>query len=567
MKALPILTLLIFAALPAAAQFTEINSALPKPPFPLVVWGDYDGDGDLDVLVSGEGKQNTAFATIYNNTGGTFSDSGISLLGLSRASAAWGDFDNDGDLDLAMTGQTVGGGVATRVYRNNGGSFGLVPGSFTAVYVGNVAWADYDGDGDLDLLVTGVTNSSPGALAVTQLYRNEAGVFTSVAHPFPNCYLGAVAWGDYDNDGDPDVVITGTSNTGGLVAGLWRNDGGSFTDAGAVLPGMDLGFATWGDYDGDGDLDLLFGGNTNDGWISRLYRNDGGTFVDANAGLLGVLWSSAAWGDYDNDGDLDAMIIGYDAVAQTSRSILYRNDAGSLVDSGIAFHQLYLGTVNWMDYDNDGDLDLLLAGNESGVGDYLRIVRNNSAVQNTAPTAPTNLGVNVLGTSVEFSWSPASDVQSPAAALTYNLRVGTTPGGSQIIAPHSASTGFRRLPVAGNVWQIHTTKLRSLVPGTTYYWSAQSVDTAFAGSTFATEGSFTALTDPPQNVTFAREAGGFRSIWRGTPGFAYRVEFSEDLVSWTPAASPTAAAGTGLFDYLDAPPVNTPKRFYRSSRQ
>ncbi len=101
-----------------------------------------------------------------------------------------------------------------------------------------------------------------------------------MAHPFPNCYRGAVAWGDYNNDGKLDVVITGVSDTSALVAAIWRNDGdGTFTDAGANLPGMDLGCAAWGDYDNDGDLDLLFAGNSNDGWITRIYRNDGGTFT------------------------------------------------------------------------------------------------------------------------------------------------------------------------------------------------------------------------------------------------------------------------------------------------
>lgn len=252
--------LLLLSTLPAVAQFTEIASPLPKPPFACVAWGDYDGDGDLDVLVAGEGKQNTSFSTIYRNTAGVFADSGVALLGLGRAVAAWGDFDNDGDLDLAMSGEKTGGGLATRIYRNNGGTFALVPGNFVAVYGGNVAWGDIDNDGDLDLLVTGVLSASPGSAANTQLYRNDAGVFTAVAHPFPNCYLGSAAWGDYDHDGDQDLILAGTLTNGLLVTGLWRNDGGTFTDTGADIPGADLGYAAWGDYDGDGDLDLLYGG-------------------------------------------------------------------------------------------------------------------------------------------------------------------------------------------------------------------------------------------------------------------------------------------------------------------
>ncbi len=573
MKTLLTYSLLAIAAFPALAQqFTEIAPNLPEKLFPCIAVGDYDGDGDLDVLVAANGKHDIPFSTIYKNTGGVFSDSGIVLPGLSRATAAWGDFDGDGDLDLAMTGVenngAFTGSTRTRIYRNDGGTFTALPGNFLGVFAGGIAWGDYDGDGDLDLLVTGVTLTSAEGVAATRLYRNDGnGVFTSVAHPFPNCQSGTVAWADYNNDSRLDVVITGSADTGALVAAIWRNDGGgNFTNIGAPLPGTDLGFAEWGDYDSDGDLDLLFGGNSNDGYISRIYRNDGGSFTDVNAGLLGVIWSSAAWGDYDNNGDLDAMVIGYDPVLQVTRSILYRNNAGTFVDSGSTFHNLYLGAVNWMDYDNDGKLDLLLTGNTGGL-DVLRIYRTNNATQNTAPNTPTNLAVNVLGTSVEVSWSAASDAETPTAALSYNWRVGTSPGGSNIVAPQSSSTGYRRLVAMGNAQQKPGARLRGLVPGTAYYWSVQSVDTAFAGSAFAVEGSFTALADPPKNVSFARDAvGAMHAIWRGTPGSTYRVDVSADLQGWTPTATPAAESGTSLFEFLDTPAANIERRFYRAAR-
>src|SRR3954468_13279840 len=280
-----------------AQLFTEIDPGLPPMSRPCVVWGDYDGDGDLDVLVAGPGKRDVSVTTIYKNTDGLFTDSGIVVAPLQFATAAWGDFDGDGDLDLAMTGLTTAQAPTTAVYRNDGTTFTRLAGSFVGVYAGTVSWADYDGDGDLDLLVTGVTTTGAVGIPATRLYRNDGnGVFTSVPHPFPDVYLGAVAWGDYDKDGALHVVVTGTDGSGAITAALWHNNGdGTFTDAHANLPGMDLGFAAWGDYDGDGDLDLLFGGNSNDGWITRIYRNEAGTLTDANAGLLPVIWASAAW--------------------------------------------------------------------------------------------------------------------------------------------------------------------------------------------------------------------------------------------------------------------------------
>jgi hypothetical protein len=189
------------------------------------------------------------------------------------------------------------------------------------------------------------------------------------------------------------------------------------------------------------------------------------------------------------------MVVGYDPVAQVRRSILYRNDAGAFVDSGATFHNVFLGAVSWADYDNDGDLDLLVAGNDNG-SDIVSIYRNNIMTPNTIPNAPADLAANVIGTSVDLSWSAGSDAQTPSAALSYNLRVGTTPGGSNIVASQSSSSGYRRLATMGNMQLRPAAHLRGLVPGTLYYWSVQSVDTAFAGSAFAMEGSFT-LPDPP----------------------------------------------------------------------
>jgi hypothetical protein len=551
-----------------AQLFTEIAPGLPTSAQPCVVWGDYDGDGDLDVLVAGLGKHDIPFTMIYKNSGGTFTNSGIVLMGLSRATAAWGDFDGDGDLDLAITGLDINGVTTTRVYRNDGGVFTPVAGNFLGVFGGSVTWADYDGDGDLDLLITGITSTVAGVgVPVTRLYRNDGAVFTSVPHPFPNCYVGAVAWGDYNNDGKPDVVITGLTDAGTLVSGIWRNDGGgNFMDIGANLPGVDLGFVAWGDYDNDGYLDLLIGGDprTAEGPFTRIYRNDGGTFTHINAGLQGLLWSSGAWGDYDNDGQLDIMVIGYDAVAQVHRSILYHNNGGTFVDSGATFHNLFLGTVSWVDYDNDGHLDLSLAGNENGL-DILSLYRNTTGTSNTVPSAPVNPVVNVNGTSVDFSWSAASDGQTPAAGLTYNLRVGTTPGGSQVVSAQSGTNGYRWLAALGNTGPRLGAHLASLKPGTNYFWSVQAVDTSFAGSPFAAEGGFTALADVPTSVSIGQEGPSIiRATWRGTPGSAYQVLASTNLSSWSLFATPIAG-NNGLFDIVDST-ASASAAFYRAAR-
>jgi hypothetical protein len=560
-------TLTLFARL-ASGQFAEVAPGLAQPPFPCVAVGDYDKDGNVDVLVAGMGKRDVPFTTLYRNTGGAFVDSGIVLPGLSRATAAWGDFDGDGDLDLAMTGLNAQGVPVTRICRNDGGTFTLLTNlNLAPVFAGNVAWGDYDGDGRLDLLVTGITSASASGVAVTRLYHNDGnGGFTSVPHPFPDCYLGAASWGDYDNDGHLDLILSGATTGGGLVCGIWHNDGnGGFTNINAGLPGMDLGYAVWGDYDNDGELDLLFGGNTDAGWIARLYHNDNGTFTDTEAGLLPVLWASAAWGDYDNDGKLDIMVMGYDPVAQVARSSLYHNNGGSFSDSGATFHNLYLGALSWFDYDDDGRLDVIMAGNDVGA-DILRLAHNTGATTNSIPAAPTNLTASINGTGVDLTWGAGSDLQTPVAGLSYNLRVGMTPGGAEVVSPQSAANGRRLLPAMGNMQLDRAAHLNGLKPGTTYYWSVQTVDTAFAGSLFATEGTFTIPPAAPLNISFIREATGtVHTTWRGSPGTSYRVDVSGDLQHWTTLTHLTAASGTGLFELVETPAPEIQQRYYRAA--
>jgi hypothetical protein len=270
---------------------------------------------------------------------------------------AWGDYDNDGDLDLFLANW----GSTCKLLRNDGGGVFVDatagPLDFAGHWMG-VVWGDYDNDGDLDLYLA---NQGPN-----MLFRNDDGTFVDVTNdPLDDSgYGSAVGWGDYDNDGDLDLYLVKRNSANRL----FRNEGGDvFVDA-TTPPLGDSGYGTgmaWGDYDGDGDLDLYL---ANDGNANKLFRNDGaGVFVDATSGPLGDTDGGygVAWGDYDNDGDLDLYLVN-----SGSANKLFRNDGGDvfvdattdpLGDTGFG------RGVAWMDRDNDGDLDLYVV-NQQGNG-------------------------------------------------------------------------------------------------------------------------------------------------------------------------------------------------------
>ncbi len=494
-----------------STTFTPISTPFPGVMAGDAEWIDYDNDGKLDVILSGYTDSGNIVTNIYRNEGDSFTDIHANTTPLrTERGVAWGDFDNDGDFDLAMEGNATGSQPFTKIYRNDNGTFVDIGAPLMGLNGGSVVWVDYNNDGQLDLLVSG--SPDVGSTFYTKLYRNDHGSFVDSGIDFPGVWASSIAFADYDNDGNQDLLLTGFGDLG-VTTKLYHceihSDTVTYTDTYEPLEPVNSGMVKWVDIDNDGFLDIILSGVA-PGNIPRtiIYRNDGaGHFTDIQANLKQVCVSAIAVGDYDNDGDLDIAVSGSeDFIYGTNPTTkIYRNDHGAFVDIGAVLPGTWFGTLAWGDYDNDGRLDLLITGGTVGRPNYSyngpwysvsAIYHNNSVTPNTPPSVPAAPIVSLNGSDAQFSWSDATDNQTSTSALTYNMRIGTHPGGYDVLSPIAdVATGYRRIPARGNIGHRLANVVRNLPPGT-YYWNVQTVDNAYSGSGFTTEASFTV---PPRS--------------------------------------------------------------------
>lgn len=491
---------------------------------------DYDGDGDLDIAVLG-------YYVVYNqsvedrlvlirNDGEAgpgeweFAYIDVPLGGLSTGASdlAWGDVDGDGDQDLA-----VGTDGETVIYRNDAGTLVLSDTDLPGYWEDNdqadfdlrsITWADYDNDGDLDLLLPSVFDDSTFSYR-TALMRNDGPngtggwIFSEADSVLAPATHAQSAWADFDSDQDLDLLLVNIAplTDDGFIR-RYRNDGNGVFTGEDILGALSVehGEAQWGDFDADGDLDILVAGNIKeiDGTYThmalRIYRNDAENYVPVEviACIPCEGWfdlTAATWADYENDGDMDILLAGtYNSGSQIEgRAWIYTNTGGTFAAdsaSGLPAPRASGdrgGTFSWLDIDGEGDLDYFIAGQYFVPGGnglveaQMHIYRNDKPGQNDSPSAPSGLSATVQADStVLLSWIPASDDHTPGAALTYDLDLFRN--GVPVAIP-------RRLPEPGNVSAV-TEWLLAGLPDGQYDWTLRAVDASYSGGPDAS-GQFT----------------------------------------------------------------------------
>ena len=380
-RKMTLLTLLLSTAL-----FAQRFQLLKGTPFKGTTDGtvhlmDLDNDADLDAFITGDlgGKQFNGSSALYTNDGNgnfTFQPTN-SFPNVKNTSTEFADIEGDGDLDLILTGNIKGGRRTATLYLNNGSGIFTKDAAtpFKEVSVGDVIIADLDNDGDLDVFISGYNKSAKGRIA--HVYKNKGGNPARFELSAKNSDIKAVDEGDVDvadvdGDGDLDLLVTGdTGGSAGEQTNLYLNNGkGTFQEDkknSKILKNLRDSDADFADIDNDGDQDLLINGRY--GTSSRgafLYKNDGsGNFrLVKNTPFYGGNAGTVDFFDADQDGDQDLLLSGYEKDKPNRNTRLYTNDgSGEFTEetaeemTGINNSDIAIGDLN-----KDGFEDLIIVG-------------------------------------------------------------------------------------------------------------------------------------------------------------------------------------------------------------
>jgi hypothetical protein len=398
--------------------------------------GDIDNDGDLDLVVAGRQDQGNKRLDKYINDGSGHFSAPIPFgipVGWERVSIELGDIDNDGDLDLIVSGDG-----RLDLYKNNGtGDFGNAIPFGIGVQLSSIALGDTDNDGRLDLIVSGYGKASGESryrAFLCYYYNVDIGIgnYGALCGGVLGIYNGSIALGDINNDGSLDVISAGyhystltSSSLHGSRLDKYTNKGDGYFNGYAQIGGWGVKNASivLGDIDNDSDLDIIVTGGSKDLKLLAKYFNNGtgnfeytyayaSTYRPANFGP-GVTEGSVVLGDIDNDNDNDLVVSG------SGRLDFYLNDGtgnfGSPNSFGAGLHRT---TSVLGDVDNDGDLDFIIAGdyssdrysnNPRSIRLYLNSTYTGPAVTVTAPTAPDTLSISKI--KIVLTWTDNSNTE------------------------------------------------------------------------------------------------------------------------------------------------------------
>ncbi|MBR9831692.1 T9SS type A sorting domain-containing protein [bacterium] len=336
----------------------------------VTIHADIDGDQDEDLFMTGMDIDGNPRSLLYKNDGsGNFQLNSSPIIGTYDGESVFTDIDQDSDVDLVVSGKDNNDILITKIYLNDGlGNFiEDTINKLQGVYQSSIVVSDFNNDGQQDLVVAGSLSSR---VSSTNLYFGNNGIFIlDSTYQIKNLGFGSISVADIDNDNDLDLFISGEGLdpssiwNWGSFSFIYENDGsGGFTKSTKrpLFEQVSRGNSEFADIDNDGDYDLIYSGSgTNVATGTNVYLNDGlGDFrrsIDFN-----TLYSnySQILTDLDNDNDLDIITYG------NSISTIHLNDSLGYFS---IFQNQYLtsfqgGSSTYFDIDGDNDIDLLFIG-------------------------------------------------------------------------------------------------------------------------------------------------------------------------------------------------------------
>ena len=435
--------------------------------------GDINNDEKLDLVALGDRGGGNGDIIIYINNGTSFNENiiwGKNLSGIDAyaGSLALGDINNDGKLDLVLVGASPSSDNG--VYINNGTTF-----------LKDVVWLD------------------------------------SLPYVGHGLGMGALTLGDLNNDGKLDLIFSGSYSTN-FYANVYINNGTSLVDnsswAGDFIAIFGWPSLTLGDFNNDNKLDLAVIG-TRAGDHFEILENGGASFIvntteDSGGGacIPGLFDGAIGWGDYDNDGDLDLVAIGKEAGGAMIIEKGITNEWGCAFASDSVAHNnisngLMQGSLAWVDVDRDKNLDLAINGLDTNTKVSRIYISNRSLTKNnTLPTPPSTFTSNYsnITNTLTLGWNNGSDNETPSTGLYYNLMIGNSTTNNTVVSGVYGGSSNPTAGYFGNMMQRKNITLNIFLPAGTYYWYVQTIDTGLAKSNWSARQTITVSADTTKPI-------------------------------------------------------------------
>lgn len=398
------------------------------------------------------------------------------------------DFNNDGHVDYLLNDygyelyKNNGDGTFTKMENfslESNLNISDDSGTSECWYMGLTAIADFNMDGYQDIVVMD-SDGNP------VLYKNNAGdgTFTKVADSgFFAQRNGTMAVGDFNNDGYPDLAVSGWSDiVGNDCITINKNNGdGTFTRVTSdAFAGTEKGQIMFVDIDGDGYLDLFVTGQSGtESWanVAYIYRNNGDeTFSKLETSFTGACKSGCDWADLNGDGMIDIIYSG--ETNNDSKAVVLINEGGHVFTSYDDLLCTARGGVAVAAYDvnKNGFPEIAIMGYNNSGAPHTHVFNGLCSLNaNEAPTAPSNLAMSSSSGKVTLTWDAASDNKTPASALRYNVYVKLTDGSIIMLVPADPATGVLKL---GDVNAALTSRSYTLNvdAGQIAEWGVQAID-------------------------------------------------------------------------------------------